>query len=427
MAPKLPKRYKTRIRLGRDGDVQEWLATDTSLDRPVLVRILESNADERRRLDFIDAVRSAAAAHHVGLAEVYGVGSTENPYAVIEWHGGVSVADRLRAGETLTVAEFLTIGPKLASGLAALHETEAVHGALDTGAIGFAGGQPAKLGAFGRRRRYDAAREDTAALAGALRVAVTGSDITGVRPSEVAEGLPHAVDAILMDAESGAMSAAALSASLRAQHPAEVAQPRSTWSWRWTGVSAALIVAALLLSAAGVAIDVDPESPFLFPAVPADATSPAPIVGDIAMKPDSGALISEAVGYDPFGDSFPNDDDVALILDGVRSTAWRTDTYIGPLTDVKPGIGVAFTVAGTPRIVEIVATPGTHYEILWAPELPSRITDWEQLFSGTILEGANNVRVPQRERGRWLLWLTGLPERDSGRYYTEIAAVSFLP
>lgn len=427
MAPKLPERYETRIRLGRDGDIEEWLATDTSLNRPVLVRILDPTANAHRRRTFTDAARAAAAAHHVGLAEVYALGSQDNPYAVVEWHGGVSIADRLRAGETLTVAEFLSNGTRLASGLAALHETGATHGAVDTGAIGFAGGQPAKLGAFGRRRRDDSKRADTAALASALRVAVTGSDIEGIRPSEVAEGLPHAVDRVLADAENGSMTAAMLAASLRAQHPADVAAPRSTWSWRWTGVSAALVVAALVLSAAGVAIEVDPESPFLFPAVPADAAAPSPAPGDSGQPVVSKTLFAEAVGYNPFDESFPNSDDLIMMLDESRSTSWRTDLYVGPLSDVRSGIGVAFTVAGTPRIIEIVATPGTRFEILWASLMPESIEEWDQVFAGSVLQGANKVRVPSRPDGHWLLWLTDLAEGDDGRYYADVGSVSFLP
>jgi serine/threonine protein kinase len=427
MAPKLPERYETRVRLGRDGDVEEWLASDSSLDRPVLVRILDSRADLPRRRDFIDAARAAAAAHHVGLAEVYAVGSTKNPYAVLEWHGGVSVADRLRAGETLTVSDFLINGPRLASGLAALHEAGAVHGALDVAAIGFAGGQPAKLGAFGRRPLYDAPRDDTAALAAALRIALTGSDIAGVRPSEVAEGLPHGIDPVLAKAEDRAMTAAGLAASLRAHRPPEVAERRSTWSWKWTAISATLVGAALLLSAAGIAIEVDPESPFLFPAVPADATAPSPIVGDPAPTIDSEALTAEAVGYDPFGNDFPNDDDLAMVIDDGRSTAWRTDSYSGPLREVSQGIGISFIVAGTPRFVEIVATPDTRYEVRWAPEMSDTLFDWEKVFSGTVLEGANLVRVPERTNGRWLFWLTDVPEGDGGRFFAEVRTVRFLP
>ena len=147
------------------------------------------------------------------LAEVYSVGSLENPYAVLEWHGGVSLADRLRAGETLAVQDFLAGGSQLASGLAALHASGSIHGAVDTAAIGFAGNHSAKLGSFGRRARYEHTSEDTAALASALRIAISGIDIPGIRPSEVAEGLPHDVDAILAAAENKTLSAEALAAS----------------------------------------------------------------------------------------------------------------------------------------------------------------------------------------------------------------------
>ena len=427
MAPKLPERYETRIRLGRDGDVEEWLATDTPLDRPVLVRILDPAANSVRRSDFVDAAKAAALAHHVGLTEVYALGSTENPYVVLEWNGGVSVADRLKAGETLTVAEFLSNGPRLASGLAALHAAGATHGAIDTAAIGFSSGQRAKLGAFGRRRRLEGKENDTAALAAALRVSVTGSDIVGVRPSEVAEGLPHAVDTILMEAEAGTMTAAMLAASLRGQRPAQIVEPRSSWSWRWTGVSAGLIAAALLLSAIGVAIDVDQESPFLFPAVPAAPIAPAPIVGADRPIPASDALIAEPSAYSITGRTFPNLDDLRLVVDGARSTSWRTGSHVAPLASVLDGIGIAFTVAGTPRFVEIVATPGTRFEVLWSQASADDLSDWERILSGTVLEGVNNVQVPERVQGRWLLWITGLPEHDDGRFYSDVGLVGFLP
>lgn len=427
MAPRLPDRYETRVRLGRDGDVEEWLATDTSLDRPVLVRILDASADEQRRSGFITAARAAAAAHHVGLAEVYALGTTENPFAVLEWHGGVSIADRLRAGETLSVADFLTTGPRLASGLAALHESGAVHGGVDTAAIGFAGAQPAKLGAFGRRPRYTTAGEDTAALAAALRIAVTGTDIPGIRPSQVAEGLPQSVDSLLAQAEEGRMSAAGLAASLRAQQIVNVRDRPSTWSWRWTWVSAVLIAAALFLSAAGTAIEVDPESPFLFPAVPAEAAAPTPTLGNGSPAEDSEALVAEATGFHPSSETFPNEDALQLVVDESRSTSWRTLDYVGSAATISPDIGIVFTVAGTPRFVELTATPGTGYEVRWASESSNRVDDWERLFSGTTLAGPNLVRVPERTGGMWLLWLTGLPEDAEGRHHAEVGSVVFLP
>ena len=427
MAPKLPKRYETQVRLGRDGDVEEWLATDTSLDRPVLVRILESTARPDRRRNFIDGYRAAAAAHHVSLAEVYSVGTVDNPYAVSEWQGGVSLADRLGAGDTLAVADFLTSAPRLAFGLAALHSAEVVHGAIDTGAIGYAGHKPAKLGAFGRSSRYTGRPADTAALAAALRIAITGTDLPGIRPSQVVEGLPTEVDGILMEAEHGRATAARLAASLRAIPPVRVPERKTTWSWRWTALSAALVGAALLLSAIGMAIDVDPESPFLFPAVPAEITSAAPAVGDASVAFAPNAIPAEALGYDPFGTSFPNSESLALLLDGLASTTWQTDTYFGPLAGVKPGVGVVFTVDGIPHLIEIIASPGTNYAVMWSETLPDDFGDWQGLWAGTVLDGPNLVRVPERAGGRWLLWLTGLPEQGGGQFFTEIAEVRFVP
>ena len=427
MAPKLPKRYEPQVRLGRDGDVEEWLATDSSLDRPVLVRILESAARQDRRRDFIDGYRAAAAAHHVSLAEVYSVGTIDNPYAVSEWQGGVSLADRLGAGDTLAVTDFLTSAPRLAFGLAALHSAGVVHGAIDTGAIGYAGQKPAKLGAFGRSSRYTGRAADTAALAAALRVAITGNDLPGIRPSQVVEGLPTEVDGILMEAERGRATAARLAASLRAIPPVRAPERKTTWSWRWTALYAVLVGAALLLSAIGTAIDVDPESPFLFPAVPAEIPSPAPAAANASVASLPAALAAEVLGYDPFGTTFPNSDSLALVLDGIVSTTWQTDTYFGPLVGVKPGVGVIFTVEAIPRFIEIVASPGTSYAVMWSETLPDDFENWQGLWAGTILEGPNLVRVPERAGGRWLLWLTGLPEQGTGQFFTEIAEVRFVP
>ena len=40
MPTRLPERYRLNIRLGSDGDIEEWLAQDETLDRPVLIRYL---------------------------------------------------------------------------------------------------------------------------------------------------------------------------------------------------------------------------------------------------------------------------------------------------------------------------------------------------------------------------------------------------
>jgi hypothetical protein len=40
MPPPVSDRYRLEMRLGKDDDIEEWLATDTSLERPVLIRSL---------------------------------------------------------------------------------------------------------------------------------------------------------------------------------------------------------------------------------------------------------------------------------------------------------------------------------------------------------------------------------------------------
>ena len=51
----VPDRFRLEVRLGRDDDIEEWLATDTSLDRPVLIRLLGPEAAPDRRREFVTA------------------------------------------------------------------------------------------------------------------------------------------------------------------------------------------------------------------------------------------------------------------------------------------------------------------------------------------------------------------------------------
>ena len=49
MPPPVSDRYRLEMRLGRDDDIEEWLATDTSLERPVLIRSLGPESSQERR------------------------------------------------------------------------------------------------------------------------------------------------------------------------------------------------------------------------------------------------------------------------------------------------------------------------------------------------------------------------------------------
>lgn len=431
MAPRLPDRYQTQVRLGRDTDVEEWLAIDSTLDRPVLVRILSSEASESRRRTFVERNRLAASVPHQHLVDVFAVGNDESTYAILEWNGGVSVRDRLAAREMLPVDEFLPNAAGLADGLAALHEEGIIHGAIDPGAIQFSAAHPAKLGAFGRPGRWTTPREDTAALANALRASITGSESAGIRASQVAEGLPRAVDAALDAAESGQLGSADLASALRAIPTAPPQAEQREWSWGWLVPTAVLVVAALAVATAGIALDTDPDSPFLFPATPSPTTTvavPSPGITTTTaaqLTGDSVVLASTAGVFDPFGDDSEHDAELAFLTDGDEATIWRTESYFAPLPLLKPGVGLVFTLDDSPATVDVVGTEGTRYTIAWAASPAAGRDDYEDVVSGELRDGTTRMQLATRDGGAWLLWFTDLPQQEEGVYYTVIGEVVF--
>jgi serine/threonine protein kinase len=431
LAPRLPDRYQTQVRLGRDNDVEEWLAIDKTLDRPVLVRILSAEADPGRRATFIERNRLAASVAHQHLVDVYAVGDDESAFTILEWNGGVSIRDRLAAQETLAVEEFLPNAAGLADGLAALHSAGIIHGAIDPGAIQFSAAHPAKLGSFGRPGRWATPQADTAAMAAALRASLTGSETPGIRASQVAEGLPRAVDAALEAAEQGQLDSAGLAAALRAIPSTPPQAEQRTWSWGWLVPAGVLVAAALAVATAGLALDTDPDSPFLFPATPSPTTSTTtPIVTTTSttvapLTADQVVLTAAATVFDPFGDGAEHDSELPLLTDGDDATEWSTERYFAPLQLLKPGVGVVFTVDQQPATVDVVGTPGTSYTVAWSASAAASREEYEDVVAGELREGTTRMQLTERDGGVWLLWLTDLPEREEGVYFSNIAEVVF--
>ena len=168
MPASIPDRFQLELRLARDEDIEEWLATDTSLDRPVLVRSLGPEASPERRGQFVDNVRAVATVTHPHLARVFAVGEVEGgAYSVLEWTGGATISDRVAADRPIELSDFLPNAAGLAGALASLHVQGVTHGNIDLAAISYSGAHAAKLGGFGRATKTDAAG-DVRALAGVL-------------------------------------------------------------------------------------------------------------------------------------------------------------------------------------------------------------------------------------------------------------------
>ena len=438
MPPPLPSRFRLEVRLGRDDDIEEWLATDTELDRPVLVRVLGAEISANRQERFLRRVREAARVSHNHVAAVYSAEMADgSAYAVTEWVGGVTLADRIEAGEIPPIAEFLSNAAGLAEGLARLHEEGVVHGVIDASAIFYASAHPAKLGSFGRRGTQWSTAADVQGLGGALETALTGRPPGVIPPSQMIDALPSAVDDSLRLAQDGRITAAEMTDMIRSiPYSAPLVQSR-TWSWRWLIPTGALAITAAVFVWLGTILDAGPTSPILFPATPTPSTvvvgptvtnTVAVSVPDELIEGDPTPIaIEQVLAYDPLGDGEEQPGSVSNLIDNDVATSWRTERYFDPLPLLKGGVGVTFSLSGIPGSVELVGmSEGTSFGVLWAGRVPGSVDGWEPVASGRSLPGNAIIQLPPRENGLWLIWITEVPQHEDG-YFAELSEVRFRP
>ena len=434
MAADLPSRYQLEIRLGRDHDIEEWLATDLTLDRPVLVRMLGPDVGPERRRQFLADIRALASVSHPHLLEVYGAGTDgEHTWMVGEWTGGVTIADRLEAGTPMPPQEFLPNGAGLSAALAELHDAGIVHGSIGPDAISFSAAHPAKLKSFARPVDERSAARDVADLAGTLQAAVTGFEGDAPPPSQLTDQLDRSVDEALADARAGRVTAHDLANRLRAAPTVRTERPKGRWSWRWAVGAAAVGVAALIVTLFGPFSNSEADAPFALPDPP--TTTVAPTTTTTTTLPDLRVIIVDVL--DPSADG-ERDDELPNLTDGDPATGWRTERYFAPIGLIKAGVGVTFVLDQPPSKMDFEASGATRYEIRWAQTLPDSLDGWELVLADTVpgdsgaAIGRVTVDLPQRVGGFWLLWLTDLPlqgqtDDDPPRdfYYTFVYEVRF--
>ncbi len=433
MPPPIPDRFRLEIRLGRDEDIEQWLATDVSLDRPVLVRVIGPDAPATRHREFLGSVRAAATINHTHLAAIFAAAETDaGAYAVSEWSGGVTLADRIAAGEPMDPVEFLPNATGLAEALAALHEAGIVHGSIDPSAVQYALAHPAKLAGFGRRRRTTTATDDVVALACTLEQAVTGGAGGGPGPSQVVDGLPPQVDEILARARAGASTARRLAddlATVPSPRPPET--PPTGRSFRVLVAAGVLVFLAVALVGIGRLVAAGSGAPILFPPSPG-TTAPIALPSTTTTIPLPAPAPSEPfpaedpTSFDPFGGGDENDHRLGNLVDGDPTTVWRTERYRDPLPLLKPGVGVTVRASRTPSEFEAVGiTPGVSYVLAWSASSPADPDQWEVIASGRTLGGVLSIQVPPRTGGRWLLWFTDLPRLGPDDHSAEIGELRF--
>ena len=131
-------RFESRIATGGMGEV--WRATDTSLGRPVAVKVLKSEYadDPLFRSRFETEARHAASLHHPGVASVYDVGESAllgaadgsglpRPFLVMELVDGQPLSALLRGGRPLDPEVVRDLMAQAADAIGAAHRAGIVH------------------------------------------------------------------------------------------------------------------------------------------------------------------------------------------------------------------------------------------------------------------------------------------------------------
>ncbi|MFO0810117.1 MAG: serine/threonine-protein kinase [Gemmataceae bacterium] len=129
-APKQLGPYKVLARLGAGGMGVVFRAFDTTLDRPVALKVLRPDlrTDHQARTRFLREAKAAAAVRDDHVITTFQVGEEAGvPFMAMELLQGSSLDDYLMSNRSLPLADILRIGRETALGLASAHMRGLVH------------------------------------------------------------------------------------------------------------------------------------------------------------------------------------------------------------------------------------------------------------------------------------------------------------
>ena len=144
-------RYRIIRELGRGGMATVFLAEDPHVNRHVAVKVLPAQFthDQQFRARFQREAQTIAKLEHPAIVPVYDFGEdNQQPYIVMRYMQGGSLADRIRQG-FLPMGEALSIVQRIASALEAAHQHGIIHRDLKPGNILFDQYNNAYLADFG--------------------------------------------------------------------------------------------------------------------------------------------------------------------------------------------------------------------------------------------------------------------------------------
>ena len=154
-------RYRVADMLGRGGMAVVYLARDDELDRPVAIKVLAGHLadDPAFRNRFVREARLAAGLSHPNIVQVYDAGEDDgNPYIVMEYVDGRSLADELDLDGPLDPGRVVDLGIQVCAGLEHAHATGLVHRDIKPGNLLLGESGTVKIADFGIARAAEATR-----------------------------------------------------------------------------------------------------------------------------------------------------------------------------------------------------------------------------------------------------------------------------
>ena len=162
MKRRLIEHYEVVRKLGAGGSGVVYLANDTLLMRPVVLKILKRGAlsIEQMRTTVLREARLASAIEHPNVCAIYEVGDSENEaYIVMQYVPGDSL-DKIIANGASSVQLGLSVGIQIADGLSAAHRLGIFHRDLKPANVMLTDGGVVKILDFGLARRLSAAEAE---------------------------------------------------------------------------------------------------------------------------------------------------------------------------------------------------------------------------------------------------------------------------
>ncbi len=162
MKRRLIEHYEVVRKLGAGGSGVVYLANDTLLMRPVVLKILKRGAlsIEQMRTTVLREARLASAIEHPNVCAIYEVGDlADEAYIVMQYVPGESL-DKIIANGAASVQLGLSVGIQIADGLSAAHRLGIFHRDLKPANVMLTDGGVVKILDFGLARRLSSAEAE---------------------------------------------------------------------------------------------------------------------------------------------------------------------------------------------------------------------------------------------------------------------------